>query len=91
MDGRGVPAPLSAIVMRALSLDPVKRPTAAALADELSALTRTLSAEELSRVYGKPPAQQDEVITITDDHTVAPTSGVRPGGEATERRDRKRS
>lgn len=89
MTDLGVPAALSAIVMSALSLEPATRPTAMALAGELSALTQTLGPEELAKVYGTPPPQHDEIITITE-HTVAPRSGVRPGGESTERSDRKR-
>jgi serine/threonine protein kinase/ligand-binding sensor domain-containing protein len=92
MTDLGVPAPLSAIVMSALSPEPAMRPTATALAGELSALTRTLSTEELEKVYGTPSPQQDEGITITGGGpvTAPPTSAVRPRGEATEEPGRKR-
>ncbi|HEX8789636.1 MAG TPA: protein kinase [Polyangiaceae bacterium] len=93
----GVPAPLSAIVMRALSLEPEMRPTATALAGELSALVQTLGPEELAKVYGKP-TQNDDVITITerggvsqDTVTVAPTSAVRPKGDSADEPNRKRN
>jgi serine/threonine protein kinase/ligand-binding sensor domain-containing protein len=107
MTDRDVPAALSAIVMRAISIEPSKRPTAAALASELSALLQTLGQDELAKVYGTPP-QEDDAIAITEalgvsqetvirtgpvleDNTAAPTSAVRPKGGAAEGPDRKRS
>jgi serine/threonine protein kinase/ligand-binding sensor domain-containing protein len=92
----GVPAALSAIVMSALSSDPAMRPTARALAGELSALIQTLSPEVLAKVYGTPAPQEDGGITITEgtgvsqENTAAPESGIRPGGESTEEPGRKR-
>ncbi|MGO8997637.1 MAG: protein kinase domain-containing protein [Polyangiaceae bacterium] len=71
----GVPAALSAIVMRALSQEPQKRLTAMELAGDLSAVRQTMTAEELERVYGLPVPKVDEV-TISESHDGGPQETV---------------
>jgi serine/threonine-protein kinase len=77
MQDLGVPAVVSAIVMRALSPEPEARLTAMELVGELSAVRQTCSAPELEKVYGQAAASRTDERTISGPLATYPETLIR--------------